>query len=72
MHPAFHEAVAIRAGVRSMPPHHVDRAWAMIELTGDQDGEIAQGLIWLYQAEANAMEALTVAFLAGLLIGRDG
>lgn len=70
-HPAFTEAVRLRDGIGKMPGAN-ERAAAMIDLVGDDTGRIASGIIALYDREPNGMEAICVAFLAGLLIGRDG
>lgn len=69
-HPAFHEARRLRRGVLSMPA--ATRSTAMLDLTNDTDGRLASGLIMLYHDEPNPMDAMLMAFLAGLLIGRDG
>lgn len=70
---AFVEAKRVRSGVATIgAPTGQERAHAMIELTRDFDGDIADCIIATYNHEPNRMEAITVAFLAGLLLGRDG
>lgn len=73
-HPAFVEARRLRAGVHALrdndPTLH-DAARAMIDLTGDHDGMIAASLLELAIDPTPWMEALVIAFVAGMICERD-
>lgn len=70
-HPAFREAHQMLKGSRTIEDAH-DRAAALIEMTGDENGGIATGILATMVLYADdPMSGFVVCYLAGMLRERD-